>query len=295
MMGLSLKPSLFLFGKNDPLRMAGATAFFTTFALPPIVFLLALIFGLVIGRREMGRGLVQNISGVLGEDGAGQVRQVIRSIIGFDDSWYVIVPGILFLFFVATTLFNVIRTSMNQIWNTGLKEKSGVLFNISVRLRSFAIIVALGILFFADIALSSVEAYAGAGFTLIWPEGSFYFKSIINEIASIIIVAAWFIILFRFIADARPPWKACIPGGILTGTLFTIGKVILKILLINSNVRDVYGASGSFVLILLFVFYSSFILYYGASFIAVYCERMNWPIKLNTQAVSIHTSKDSVQ
>ena len=82
----SLRSSLVLFRKNDPLRMAGATAFFTTFALPPIVFILAQLFGLFIGQGNMGRGLIANISNTLGNDGAEQVRQVIRSILGFSDS-----------------------------------------------------------------------------------------------------------------------------------------------------------------------------------------------------------------
>jgi membrane protein len=92
----SLLPSLALFRKNDPLRMAGATAFFTTFALPPIVFIL--IFGLFIGRRKMGRELIEKISDTVGKDGAEQVRLVLRSIRGFSDSWYVIVIGLIFLF-----------------------------------------------------------------------------------------------------------------------------------------------------------------------------------------------------
>src|SRR4030095_12978271 len=90
---ISLRHSFALLGKNDPMRMAGATAFFTTFALPPIVFILAQLFGVFIGRRTMGRQLIQNISGTLGDEGGEQVRQVIRSIRGFSESWYVIVIG----------------------------------------------------------------------------------------------------------------------------------------------------------------------------------------------------------
>ena len=93
----SLLPSFRLLRRNDPLRLAGATAFFTTFALPPIVFLLAQLFGLFLSPRMVGRGLIENLSENLGEEGASQVREVIKSIRGFDDSWYVIVFGFLFL------------------------------------------------------------------------------------------------------------------------------------------------------------------------------------------------------
>src|SRR5204862_8359437 len=92
-----LRESFSLLKKNDPLRMAGATAFFTTFALPPIIFILAQLFGLFIGHRDMGRGLVENVSNTLGKGGAEQVRQVLRSIHGFSNSWYVLVFGFIFL------------------------------------------------------------------------------------------------------------------------------------------------------------------------------------------------------
>ena len=157
----SLRHSFALLGKNDPMRMAGATAFFTTFALPPIVFILSQLFGLFIGRGNMRRGLLENISNTLGKEGAEQVRQVVRSIHGFSDSWYVIVFGFLFLVFVATTLFGEIKNSLNQLWKISVKEHPGLLFVLSARAKSFAVILLAGILFFADIFLESLEVIAG--------------------------------------------------------------------------------------------------------------------------------------
>src|SRR5688572_11933386 len=112
----SIRPAFAEFKKNDPLRMAGATAFFTTFALPPILFIIIQLFGLFMDRRSVGRALMSQLVNTLGEDGAGQVRQVLRSIRGFSDSWLVIIIGFIFLIFVATTLFTVIKNSFNQIW-----------------------------------------------------------------------------------------------------------------------------------------------------------------------------------
>ena len=275
----SLRPSLKLFQKNDPLRLAGATAFFTTFALPPIIFLLANLFGLFIGRRNMGRGLLEHVSHILGEQGADQVREVIKSIRGFGDSWYVIAFGFLFLFFVATTLFMVIRNSLDQLWHLHIKEKPGFIFGLVSRLRSFGVILVVGILFFADLLLETIEGLAGDSIDEVWQGGGAYFKSFMSEIVSIVIIAAWFIVLFRFLADGRPRWKACITGGLLTGLLFALGRLILGVLLIDSDVGLIYGPAGSLVLVLLFVFYSSFILYYGACFICVYSHKKGWRIQ----------------
>jgi len=284
LLGSSLKDSVKLLRKNDPLRMAGATAFFTTFALPPIIFILAQIFGLFIGRRTMGRGLIEHLSNTLGKEGAEQVRQVIRSILSFSDDWYVIIIGFIFLFFVATTLFSVIKNSLDQLWLIGVKERPGFLFALSTRARSMVVILFAGLLFFADLLFESVEMLTSGYIDRFWHDGGAYFKSIASKIGSVVIVSAWFILLFRFLADARPSWKASIAGGLLTGILFTAGRWVLKFLLVNSNIGLLYGAGGSFALILLFVFYSSFILYYGACFIAVYSEKKKWPLKPNTRA-----------
>ena len=280
----SLKLSLGLFRKNDPLRMAGATAFFTTFALPPIVFILAQLFGMFIGRRSMGRGLLEGISNTVGEEGAGQVRQVLRSIRGFGDSWYVIAIGFLFLLFVATSLFAVIRNSLNQIWQIGVRSHPGILYQLGNRLVSLGVIALAGLLFLAELLLESLETIGGSYADTIWQGSGNYFKSVTSEVVGIFIIATWFTLLFRFLADGRPTWKAAITGGILTGFLFTGGKLLLQVLLINSNISQLYGASGSFVLVLLFVFYSSFILYFGACFISVWSGLKELPITPTTSA-----------
>jgi len=258
--------------------MAGATAFFTTFALPPIVFILAQAFGLLFTPRMVGRGLIETLSNNLGNEGAEQVRTVIMSIRGFSNSLYVIVLGFIFLLFVATTLFSVIKNSLNQIWEVSLKEKPGIRFTIFTRLRSFAAIMLVGILFFANMLFKSIETIGGGYIDKLVEGGSIYFKLVFSEVSGVIIVAAWFIILFRFLADGRPTWKAAIAGGLLTGLLYTAGSVVLRALLTDSNIGKLYGPSGAFVLVLLFVFYTSLIMYYGASFIKVFSDKKEWPL-----------------
>jgi len=280
----SLLNAMALLRKNDPLRMAAATAFFTTFALPPIIFILAQLFGLIIDRQVIGRGLLERISNILGTEGAGQVRQVIRSIRGFSNDWYVLAFGFIFLVFVATTLFGVIKNSLNQIWSIGVKEHPGFLFGLSMRMKSFAVIMLIGILFFADLVFDSLGTVARNYIDEIWRGGGIYFKGILNETVSVLIVAAWFILLFRFLADGKPSWRASFIGGLVTGILFTAGRLLLRFLLVDSNISHLYGSSASVILLLLFVFYSSFILYYGACFVAVYSKNKQWSIRLSSKA-----------
>ncbi len=275
----SFRPAFARFRKNDPLRMAGATAFFTTFALPPIVFILAQAFGLFLGKREVGKGLIGGISNTLGPQGASQVRIVIRSILHFSNNWYVIIVGVLFLIFVATTLFMVIRNSLNQVWQIGIENRPGFYFILINRFKSLIIILITGVLFLTDLTLEGLEVIAGNYVDGIWTGGGSYFRGALGQLIGLLVVSTWFTLLFRFLADGHPRWKAALAGGIVTGILFTIGRWVLRVLLVNSNIGVLYGTAGSFVLLLLFVFYSSFILYYGACFIREYSSLRHWEIK----------------
>ncbi len=266
----SFIPALKLLRSNDPLRLAGATAFFTTFALPPIIFILAQLFGLLTSPKFIGMGLLDNLSKTLGEQGAQQVRGVILSIRDFSKDSYVIIPGFIFLLFVATTLFKVIKNSFEQLWDIRENKIRGFLISLGSRLKSVAVILFVGILFIAELMLRSLEALSGEYIEKLFGGSSIYFRIVFSEITAAIMVSAWFMILFRFLTQSRPPWKACIVGGLLTGILFIGGRSILKVLLVDGNIGTLYGASGSLVLVLLFVFYTSFILYFGACFVKIY-------------------------
>jgi membrane protein len=276
---------------KDPLRMAGATAFFTTFALPPIFIILFQSFSLFLSRKVVAQEMMQILSGTLGRGSAQQIRQTTRGFGTLASNWLLTAGGFLFLLFVATTLFLVIKNSLNEIWQIKVKDKPGFLFNLKLRARSLAIILAAGVLFLAGIFLDGFEILAGDYIDKIFSGGGKFFKGMLNEIVSIVVITTWFIVLFRYLADARPSWRVALAGGCLTGILFAAGKTLLSYMMQNSNIGTLYGASGSMVLILLFVFYSSFILYFGASFIKVYAEEMRQPLKLVNKAFRYELNK----
>lgn len=261
---------------GDPLRMAGATAFFTTFALPPILLILVQLMSLFISKKLVGSEMMKMLTRTLGNASAAQIRQITRGFGGLAQNWYIAVAGFIFLLFVATTLFTVIKNTLNDIWNIKVKERPGILFNLLFRARSLGVIFAAGILFIASVFIDSFKIVGGTHQPSSW--WGLFLKASLNGVVVVIIITTWFIVLFRYLCDARPTWKATIAGGFLTGLLFSAGKLLLSFLLKNSNMVSIYGASASIVLILLFVFYSSFILYFGASFIKVYSEAMGQPI-----------------
>ncbi|OQP57157.1 hypothetical protein A3860_11375 [Niastella vici] len=272
-----LKASFNGLQQNDPLRMAGATAFFTSFALPPIMLLLFQLLSIFFNRRLVGAEMRETLSATLGNEGAEQLRNTARGFRHLAQNWYMGVLGLLFLVFIATTLFKVIRNTLNDIWNIRL-EKTGFIYDLKTRGKSLVIMITAAMLFIVSNMLDLLRTIAGSYIRMLWPEAEIFLTGIFNQIAGVVVVAVWFIVLFRFLANARPSWRAASIGGLLTGILFYIGKTILSSLMSNSNAGAIYGAGTAIVLILLFVFYSSFILYFGASFIKEYSLLTNDPI-----------------
>ena len=117
-----------------------------------------------------------------------------------------------------------------------------------------------------------IQSLLGKYLDDIRPGIAIYFNGVLSHVVSIIIVTAWFGFLFHFLPDGQPKWKVTLVGAFVTSILFTIGKLVVRFLLFQSNVSKLYGASGSIVLLLLFVFYSSLILYYGAAFTKVWSD-----------------------
>ncbi|WP_316817433.1 YihY/virulence factor BrkB family protein [Pedobacter nyackensis] len=268
-----------LFQKNDPLRLAGATAFFANFALPPILLILIRLFGFFIDRKILATRLFDRLAYILDDDSTGQIRETLRNIRGIDHQWYATLISFVFFIFVATTLFNVIKNSMDQIWSIGKKEHVGFMFTMKLRARSMIIILLAGLLFLVGFLTDTIQAFIGAYINNAAPTFGKFFLSVLNQLLFVVIVMTWFTVLFRFLTNGRPTWKAALRGGLLTAVLFTIGKYILRILLPLSGIGNVYGASGSIVLIMLFVFYSSFIFYFGACYVKILSDDKETPIR----------------
>ena len=152
-------------------------------------------------------------------------------------------------------------------------------FKLKLRGRSFVIILLAGFLFFVGLLTDSMQTFIGAYLHDADPTFGKAVLTTLNQVLFIAIVTVWFTVLFRFLTNGRPTWKVAVRGGIFTGILFALGKYILRIMLPLSNIGNIYGASGSIVLIMLFVFYSSFIFYFGACFVKVLSDARKTPIR----------------
>lgn len=272
------------FRRNDPLRMAGATAFFTTFALPAVLIILIQIFGLFLSPRFMSRQIFHNLGEIVGRNTAGELHRTLFNVHNLFRNWYEAALGFIFLIFVATTLMKVIKDSLNQLWNIRAVSHISIQVSLLNRAKSFLVIMIAGILFLIVLLAEGGLDLINQSTNYLSPGHLIPGKIIVKQFISFTLVSIWFFVLFKFLPDGGPSFKTVIVGACFTGLLFTFGKLLLKWLLSYSNMQTVYGASTSSVLLLLFVFYSSFIFYFGACFTRVWSEFHNKPIQPSKNA-----------
>jgi membrane protein len=279
------------FRKNDPLRMAGATAFFTMFALPAVLIIIIRIFGVFLSPRFMSRNLFQNLGELIGRNVALELHRTLFNVRNLLGNWYEAIFGFLFLIFVATTLLKVIKDSLNQLWNIRAIPHTTIKTGLLNRAKSLMIIMIAGVLFLivllAEGGLDLIQqksADTSTGYQL-------FGTAVIRQVISLVLISVWFFVLFRLLPDGTPSLKTLAVGAGFTGLLFTAGKLLLKWLLTYSSMETVYGTSTSSVLLLLFVFYSSFIFYFGACFTKVWADDHNKPIQPGKHAESFRSQR----
>ncbi len=276
-------------GENHPLILASSTAFFATFSIPPIIIILTNVLSLYFKTSSLSTKFNDQIGEVFGAEAAEQLQTIAGNLSDMGGKPWITIAGSIFLLFVATNLFKVIRTSINQIWNVRPKKSRQVLVKLKSRAIALGIILLTGILFllsvFADSAVLILRDYL-QDFV---PVGQVYLILILSKVLSLFFITLWFITLFRYLTDARVPWKAIIIGALITGVLFMVGKFGLENFLVNSNIGDVFETSASIVLVLLFIFYSSMIIYFGAALTFVLSKEFDKTIKPRKYAEKFET------
>jgi membrane protein len=274
--------------QNDPLRLAGATAFFATFALPAVLFIMLQITRLVLSRKESNEELFVRLNKYVGSESATHLINVLKGFEKIASNWLAIVAGFLFLVFVATTLFKVIKNSLNDIWNIKVVADKSVGLTFTMRSRELIVILSAGILLLLTLFIEGIQAIASDEFL----QRSMLIRLVLNNsisfVIAVIIATIWFGLIFCFLPDGRYPVRIGLTGAFVTSILFNIGKMILKSLLLQSNLNTVFGNAASVVLLLLFIFYSALIFYFGAAYTKALADHSGIKIKPLSHAATYH-------
>ncbi len=251
--------------ERDAFQHAGALAFFTLFSMAPLVIILVSIVGAVYGPEAASGEISAGISELLGEQAAAAVEEAVRRSEPREAGFLPTVLGIGALLFGATTVFAQMQSSLNQFWGVRARPtRSGLVNFITVRLLSLGMVLIIGFLlltsFALSVAITAVIEYAGN-----WIPVPPLAVTAFDLGFSLVITALLFGFLFKVLPDVRLGWSDVRRGAIYTAVLFVIGKYLIAFYLTRVAPASTYGAAGSLVLVLLWVYYSSLILFFGTA------------------------------
>lgn len=254
-------------------RLGAALAYYTVFSLVPFLVVVIALIGLVLGQEAAQSAILSHIATMVGDQSAAAIKDMIQRADQPSTGLVATVLAVVTLLFGASGVFGQLQDALNTVWGVEPKEGRGVWGFIKDRFLSFVAVLGTGFLLLVSLILSSALAAFGKWFSglLPLPEALLH---LFNFVLSFVVVTGLFALIFKVLPDARVAWRDVWVGALLTAALFTIGKYALGLYLGKSNVASAYGAAGSLVLILLWVYYSAQILLYGAEFTQVYANRL---------------------
>lgn len=254
-------------------RLGAALAYYTVFSLVPFLVVVIALIGLVLGQEAAQSAILSHIATLVGDQSAAAIKDMIQR--ADQPSTGLVATGlaVVTLLFGASGVFGQLQDALNTVWGVEPKEGRGVWGFIKDRFLSFVAVLGTGFLLLVSLILSSALAAFGKWFSglLPLPEALLH---LFNFVLSFVVVTGLFALIFKVLPDAKVAWRDVWVGALLTAALFTIGKYALGLYLGKSNVASAYGAAGSLVLILVWVYYSAQILLYGAEFTQVYANRL---------------------
>lgn len=266
------KQSFSDFIDNKVFKLSAALAFYTIFSLPAMLIIVISVSDIFYGRAAIEGTLYHQIAGFVGQDAALQIQETICSAALSQSSSFATIVGIITLLVGATSVFSEIQDSINHIWKLKAKPRKGKGFlkMLINRLLSFSIVVSLGFLLLVSLLLNGLMDMLITRLTRMFPDLTVIMVYTVNIIITFGITALLFAMIFKVLPDARIKWKHVRAGAFTTALLFMVGKFLIGYYLGHSKLSSTYGTAGSVIVMLLWVYYSAMILYFGAVFTHVY-------------------------
>jgi membrane protein len=267
--------------------LGAALAYYTVFSLAPLLIIAIAIAGLVFGREAAEGQIFDQLRGLLGEASGKAMQDMVQGASAKPGTGLVAtLIGVVMLLFGASGVFGQLQTSLNAIWDVEPKPGRGIIGIVQDRILSFGFILVVGFLLLVSLLLTAAIAFVAEWFGGMVP-GMETLVQILNFVLSLALITLLFAMIFKFLPDAKIAWHDVWIGAFITAALFTIGKFVLGLYLGKSDVGSSYGAAGSLIVLLLWVYYSSQILFFGAEFTQVYANRFGSHVAAADNAVSV--------
>jgi len=259
------------FGEDKATRLGAALAYYTIFSIAPLLLIAIAVAGLVFGQEAAHKEISGQLGGLLGHQGATGIEEMIKSAAKPKTGTIATIIGAVTLFFGASGVFMQLKDALNTIWNVEEKKAGGIKGFIKERFLSMAMVCGVGFLLLVslifDAAISAMGGYLGRRF----PGGEAILQGA-QLVISFALVTVLFAVIFRVLPDVHPEWRDVWFGAVFTALLFVLGKFGLSIYLGKAAIGTSYGAAGSLVILLVWVYWSAQILFFGAEFTQVYAR-----------------------
>jgi membrane protein len=272
------------FSADNILKYSASLAYYTVFSIAPLLVIISTLSGIFFGKEAINGEVYKQLKGLVGSAAAIQIQDIIKNIHLTGNNFFASVISIVILLIGATSIFGEVQDSLNKIWGLRVKTKKIWWRLIVTRLLSFSLIVSIGFIMIVSLILNAIVSAFGNFLSKYIHHFSVYLIETVEAVLSFLVATFLFSLMFKLLPDAKIRWKDVIFGGFITAIFFTLGKLAIGYYLGKSNLTTLYGAAGSIIIIMVWVYYSSIILYLGAEFTKVHANLFGRKIQPNEYA-----------
>jgi membrane protein len=279
------------FASDNGLKLSASLAYYTVFSIAPLLIIIISVAGLVLGQDAATERLYPQIAHYVGSGPALQIQDALKHLALSGKSGMAVVIGTVTLLLGASSIFIEIQDSLNTIWRVKAKPKSGWIQLLKNRFVSFSLVISLGFLLLATLTINLVLDALKGRIEHFFPIVTGFLLKGINLALTLIVITTLFGIIFKFLPDVKIRWKDVRTGAFFTALLFMLGQYLISLYIQYTAQGSAYGAAGSIIVILVWIYYTSAILYIGAEFTQVYAEAIGSHIEPADYAVSVQQTE----
>lgn len=273
---LSFKNILWLLGEtynefldDKAFKMAAALSYYAAFSIGPMLIIIIAIAGFIFGEEAVKGQIFKEMYGLMGKDGAALLETILKGASNTSTGIFATILSIIFLLLGSVGVFIELQESLNIIWGVELKPGRGVKGFLKNRINSFSLVIATSFVLMISLVINSLitvlNKYLGEAFGILFP-----LADILNNVSSFVVVTLLFALMYKYLPDAKVPWKYVRIGAIMTAALFTLGKYLIGLYIGNSSYSSTFGAAASMIVLFVWIYYTGLILFFGAEFTQVY-------------------------
>lgn len=277
------------------LKLSASLSYYTVFSLGPLLLLLISLVGFFLGEDAIRGQLFAEINGMVGNKAAVQIQDIIQNLELSGKTTSAVIIGVITLIVGATTVFAEIQDSINMIWRVKAKPKRGWLKVVKDRLLSSSLIIGLGFLLIVSLIVNGALQALNDVLQGYFPDVTVIVFNILNVLISFAVITILFGVIFKVLPDVKIHWKDVRTGAFFTACLFMLGRLLIGFYIEKTGTESTYGAAGSLIVILVWVYYTAAIMYLGAEFTRAYADHVGLKIEPSDFAVYVETVEKQME